>query len=87
MYLCARKLHFWQSRADAQRCCNGWVRLMVPFHYGVPGRDWYSVVGLGVWKVYLIREEETAEIEKLRALLPMELRSSTSPNPWLKIPQ
>jgi len=60
---------------------------MVPFNYGEPGKDWYQVVGMGLWKVYLIREEETEEIGKLRALMPMELRSSTSAHPWLKIQQ
>lgn len=87
MFPCARKIHLWESQHDAARCCNGWIRLMVPFHYGEPGYDWYRVVGRGIWRCFLIPEENTAEIEKLLALLPPEMLSSTPTNPWLRTPQ
>ncbi len=88
-YLCARKIHLWDSPQDAERCCNGWIRLMVPLQYGektflgFPVVDPYRVPPSGgLWKPYLIREEETEEIERLLALMPMTFRSSTEANPW-----
>jgi hypothetical protein len=90
-YLCTRKFHYWETQEEAERCCNGWIRLMVPLQYGedeffgAPVKNPYYISGL--WKPWLIREEETEEIERLLTLMPMTLRSSTSANPWITTPQ
>ncbi len=51
----------------------------------MPRSDWYRPGRL--WKMVLIPEENTEEIERLLALSPPDLKSSTTQNAWLKLPQ
>jgi len=89
-FACQRGLHIWATEDEAKRCCNGFIRVTAPFSYGltktmggvpVDRAAWYQPRRL--WKSVLIAEENTAEIERLISLAPMEMLSSTQQNPWL----
>jgi|GEM_PF-6155046 len=93
-YACKRQLHFWPTTEEAEKCCNGFIRVMAPFRYGITKTtggasvhpdEWYQPGRL--WKAVLIPEERTSEIERLLTLCPMEMLSSTQSNGWMKTAQ
>lgn len=79
-FVCGAGLHRWESRAEAVRCCNGWIRMFVPFLYGrahVDRSRWYEEGPLAMFVLTLIPVHDQVEIAKLNGLLSDQLREKT----------
>ena len=76
-FLCRAKLHYWESRLEARKCCRGWVRVLAPWFYGCPHVDrarWYDPGEPQVFTVALIPTQEAAELARLRRIVPADLQ-------------
>ena len=74
-FICSKGLHKWASQDEADRCCNGWKRMLVPGFYGCAHIDrsqWYEVDGW--FQLALIPVNDEAEIARLESLVPGQIR-------------
>lgn len=72
-YSCKTNLHKWTRVEEAKRCCNGWTHIMVPVLYGdfYKGKTVLEVrKDLKLWKPYLIKDSDVAEMERIIASSP-----------------
>jgi len=64
MHFCKTKRHVWSKKADAEKCCNGYKRMMV---YGndIPentkGVSTDPETGMSYARVWIKQDEETRE--------------------------
>lgn len=77
LLLCSSGTHVWSSEFDAQRCCNGWVRILAPWLYGsehIPKRRWYEPGSPAIYAPALVESHRQDEITRLLEISPEELR-------------
>lgn len=74
-YYCCSGKHNWLEEREADLCCNGWVRVLVPLRAGSEFSE-----------VYLVPEGHEGEAFR-RAKFGWAFESSTVLNPWLGVLQ
>jgi hypothetical protein len=72
---CKSGRHWWleDQQDELDKCCNGWVRLMVPrtkFHPDETKLDPFDKDGWGQFCYILVHQSEVERIQRLRALEP-----------------
>lgn len=72
---CCSGMHDWSEARDAELCCNGWIRVLVPMN---PDCEFSEV--------YLVPEGHEGEAFR-RAKFGWAFESSTVLNPWLGVLQ
>ena len=73
-FVCHRGLHRWDSKEEAERCCQGWIPMYVPFQYGsewIPYEEWFRPHKKGWFKMHLVPKDEM--VSQLIELLPPHL--------------
>jgi hypothetical protein len=75
-FLCASMLHTWGTAVEAEMCCNGYTRLLVPFFYGSEHLKnlWYSPGHPPMFTFALIASDDSDELERVRAVVPKDLQ-------------
>ena len=76
-FVCSKGIHKWETQDKADKCCNGWIRMWVPFFYGcahIERSRWYELDKLGMLTLTLIPVSDVEEIARLNSLVSDKIR-------------
>lgn len=87
IYKCKTGQHLWKDADEANRCCNGWVAVLVPlFHEGLgkkPNFD-YEAKDHACFTYVLLPETEKERILDVSSKLPVARSEVAQASSWLK---
>jgi len=88
---CKTGRHLWTNAEDAQRCCNGWVEVLIPVEETLRAEGTWPAEGsqdrerlLGCSIVTLLPETEKTRILHYRSCHPVERPEVSDEMPWMR---